>query len=135
MNSLQVFTDALSDGNLNVQIKRKNQTNDNLEDATASDLNVLSTKTKIAETAHLLAQLSPEEKIVWASSTKEEANKYFTNGRYQEAMQLYVQCLAAADFSASRSNGDNQSNKSNNIDALVLPVVCNLGKLFRLFPY
>jgi len=52
-NSLQVFTNALSEGNLNVQIKRKKQNCDSLEDATASELSVLSTKTKIAETAQV----------------------------------------------------------------------------------
>jgi len=62
---------------------------------------------------------------LWATSTKEEAKRFFTSGRYEEAMQLYVQCLAAADFSTSEVNDDNV--KSNNIETLVLPVVCNLG--------
>lgn len=66
----------------------------------------------------MLKGLSSEEKLQWALEAKDNAKKAFKEQRFEVAMNIYVESLAAAEFG---------SNNSESIDLLVVPVVCNLG--------
>jgi hypothetical protein len=68
----------------------------------------------------MIKDLPSEEKLQWAIAAKDNANAFFKQKQFTDAMKIYVECLAAADFGS-----DSQS--SENIDKLVVPVVCNLG--------
>eukprot|EP01035_Chromulina_nebulosa_P031046 gene31046-41349_t len=68
----------------------------------------------------MIKDLPSEEKLQWAITAKENANALFKQKQFTDAMKIYVECLAAADFGS-----DSQS--SENIDKLVIPVVCNLA--------
>ena len=77
----------------------------------------------------MIKDLSSKEKLQWAITAKENANVLFKQKQFHDAIKIYVECLAAADFGSDIKSCEN-------LDTLVVPVVCNLGThLFDSFQY
>lgn len=89
--------DGLSKEGLDVSIKR--QTRDkHLVDSSPNQLAALGTKARLAKTAGLLAKLPTNERTSWALEVKAEANVFYAEGKYQLAMETYLEALTASDF-------------------------------------
>jgi tetratricopeptide (TPR) repeat protein len=109
----------------------------------------------MAYAAQNLKQMKPAERTAWALEMKYYANKLYAERDFKEAMEKYVEALAASNFgtatSASQSSTDDPSiaradlrnndppnveadfvfvsspQSSSNIDSLIIPVLCNLA--------
>ena len=134
---------------MTVQIKRR--CNDgSLIDANENQLSSLNTKARVATAAQGLATLPIEERTAWAIEMKDYANELYANGMFQEAMEKYVEALAASNFgipqtieskrvevkkdllsttspSSSSNLQEPLAKECGNIDSLVAPVLCNMA--------
>mmetsp|Transcript_20352 Transcript_20352/g.45272 ORF Transcript_20352/g.45272 Transcript_20352/m.45272 type:complete len:349 (+) Transcript_20352:91-1137(+) len=125
MNSFDlVFSELQKNSNgMTVNLKRKTKNGD-LIDAKPNELASLGTKSTVASTAGLLAKLNPTEKLEWAIETKNEANEFYAEQEFEQAMIKYVECLAATDFGKA---GAEREGGAGNVDTMVVPVLCNLA--------
>lgn len=115
-------------GGMSCTVKRR--CNDgSLIDVSANQLSTLSTKSRVATAAQALKELPPAERTAWAIEMKDYANELYSTHHIKDAMEKYVEALAASDF----GNGENMqedkdnSNTQNNIDILIMPILCNLA--------
>jgi tetratricopeptide (TPR) repeat protein len=118
------MTDALSTvmremnaSGMRVDLKRRNK-HGSYDDADSGDVELLKSKAMLAQTANALQNLSPEERTRWAIMTKDSANSLYTNKQFKEAIERYLETLAASCF---------DDTDMNNVDSLVVPVLCNLA--------
>lgn len=131
------------------QLKRR-LPDGSLVDTDAKALNSLSTKSRLAYAAQNLKQMKPEDRTAWALEMKDFANALYAEQLIQEAMEKYVEALAASNFGTivpkrvppregtpadDRDVDDSvdldmknvaQANDSN-VDILIIPVLCNLA--------
>lgn len=121
MDPLNKVMNDLKAGGMSMELKRQNQ-HGILEPIKDNEMRTLGTKSKVASTAQLLQNLTPEEKVEWAIDTKDEGNELFKEEKYVEAMEKYVEALAATDFGKA-----DDTDSQGNIDILVVPVLCNLA--------
>jgi tetratricopeptide (TPR) repeat protein len=135
MNSFDLVFSELQKNSkgMTVDLKRKTKAGD-LIDAKPNELASLGTKSTVASTAGLLAKLTPKEKLAWAIETKNEANEFYAEQEFKDAMIKYVECLAATDFgktppegAAEAEGGEGAEAGTSNVDAMVVPVLCNLA--------
>lgn len=122
MNSFDIVFSELKKSGMGVDIKRK-QDDGTMVDAREHELASLGTKSTVASTAGLLKKLPPSERLDWAIETKNEANAFYKDRKFKEAMGKYVECLAATDFGIK----DSENRVGGNVDVLVIPVLCNLA--------
>jgi len=122
MNSFDIVFSELKKSGMGVDIKRKRD-DGTMVDAREHELASLGTKSTVASTAGLLKKLPPNERLDWAIETKNEANAFYKERKFREAMGKYVECLAATDFGAK----DSEKHVGGNVDVLVIPVLCNLA--------
>jgi len=126
---LEVMLASLNSGDMNVQVKRKMK-DGSLADAQPSQLEGLNTKARIATAAQGLKHLPPEERTAWAIEMKDYANELYANNLIQDAMEKYVEALAASDFgkgNTAEESSNGTSSSQDNIDVLILPILCNLS--------
>lgn len=91
----------------------------NIVDAGESDISLLKTKANIASIAQRLSNCSTrDEKLEIALKLKSLANDMFNEASYSDALETYVECLAASSF---------EDDAFNNVDSLVVPVLSNMG--------
>ena len=135
MNSFDIVYQELNKDGMKVDVMRKRK-DGTMEQASARELASLGTKARVASTAGLLKKLSPEEKLTWATETKDEANQLYSQHKYAEAMEMYVEALAGSDFGKKKTTtkfaeggagSREQSHADGNIDTLIIPVLCNLA--------
>ena len=126
-------------GGMSVQVKRR--CNDgSLIDASANQLSTLSTKSRVATAAQALKELPPAERTAWAIEMKDYANELYATNQTRDAMEKYVEALAASNFgadlppllsspavSAAADSVEADSPENSNIDVLVIPILCNLA--------
>jgi len=99
-----------------------------LIDVSANQLSTLTTKSRVATAAQALKELSPKERTEWAIENKDYANELYANNLITEAMEKYVEALAATDFGKGENiHGDASSEEENNVDILVIPILSNLA--------
>lgn len=111
---------------MGVDIKR--QRDDGvMVDAREHELASLGTKSTVASTAGLLKKLTPLERLEWAIETKHEANVFYKEKKFREAMGKYVECLAATDFGSKEAEDASENRSGGNVEVLVIPVLCNLA--------
>lgn len=126
MNSFGIMFEGLKKGGMGVDIKR--QRDDGvMVDAREHELASLGTKSTVASTAGLLKKLTPVERLEWAIETKNEANVFYKEKKFREAMGKYVECLAATDFGSKEAEDASESRSGGNVEVLVIPVLCNLA--------
>ena len=113
---LDVVNQEFSKAGLTPQYKRRCK-DGSLIDASEAELNVLKAQAHVASTAQALQHMEITEKTAWAIDSKELANELYSRGMIKEAMNKYMEALAATDFDA----------QTGNIDVLVIPVLCNLA--------
>ena len=113
---LDVVNHQFSKAGLTPQYKRRCK-DGSLIDASEAELNVLRAQAHVASTAQALQHMKITEKTAWAIDSKELANELYSRGMIKEAMNKYMEALAATDFDA----------QTGNIDVLVIPVLCNLA--------
>ena len=117
INPLDVVLKQLNTEGVSVEVKRQ-RSDGVLEPTKPSELASLGTKSRLAHTANLLSNLTPKEKIEWALEMKDQANDFYRQQNYTDAMHTYVEALTASSFGA---------NEADNTDSLVVPVLCNLA--------
>ena len=121
----EAFLNGFNEGNkegMTIQIKRK------LDDGTLLDVSdntvsALSTKSRIAANAKVINNLSKDERYQWGLEMKTFANKLYSDGQYQEAMEKYAEAITAADFGNVKDNGNDRGN----VETLIIPVLTNLA--------
>ncbi len=153
---LEVMLDTMNENRstsgMTCQIKRR-LPDGSLIDADARALGTLGTKSRMAYAAQNLKQMKPAERTAWALEMKDYANKLYAERDFKEAMEKYVEALAASNFgnisSGSKNLTDDTSKvtedfqnptneeadfvyvsnpqSSSNIDSLIIPVLCNLA--------
>lgn len=121
MDSFGAVMSGLKNNGMAIDIKRKTD-DGHMVDARDNELASLGTKATVASTAGLLKKLQPAERLAWAIETKDEANTFYKEKKFREAMGKYVECLAASDFGSGA--GDKTAG---NVDVLIIPVLCNLA--------
>jgi tetratricopeptide (TPR) repeat protein len=129
MNPLDTMLKQMNKSGVSCEITRQNK-HGILEPVKEAEIKTLTTKSTIATTASLISRLSTAEKLEWAIETKDEGNDLYQRNEYLAAMEKYVECLTASDFGQKPSEEEvalKSHDKSNNIDELVLPVLCNLA--------
>ncbi len=122
MNPLDVVLKELNTGGVSVEVKRQ-RPDGRLESTRPNELATLGTKAKLANTANLLNKLSVEERLVWALEMKNHGNEFYSQQKYFEAMNTYVEALTASSFGGSI----NKDGPDGNVDCMVIPVLCNLS--------
>ena len=75
----------------------------------------------MATVAKALQNLPPEERTKWGIEVKEKGNALYARKEFKEAIEVYMESLAASNFDT------NNNSVSNNVDSLVVPVLCNLA--------
>lgn len=115
MNPLGVLMDEMNKNGVSMEVKRQMK-DGSLATTRPNEIATLNTKARIATTAQLLKKLNEDEKLVWALETKEEGNRLYKEQNFSGALDKYVEALSATDFKSSE-----------NVDNLVLPVLCNLS--------
>lgn len=78
-------------------------------DVSPKELNHLSTKAKMATTAQALKEASQELRNEWALEMRSYANDLYSEGRYEEAMQRYLEALMASDFGRKKPDESTSS--------------------------
>eukprot|EP01035_Chromulina_nebulosa_P006688 gene6688-9038_t len=73
-----------------------------LVDADPNHVLKIKLKAQIANTAQLLANATVDEKTQWAIELREQANQFYYNKQFDLAMECYLQCLVASDFSSDQ---------------------------------
>eukprot|EP01031_Cornospumella_fuschlensis_P047304 gene47304-57946_t len=142
MNPLHKFMSDINNGGVSVELKRQTE-HGILAPVQDKEMKALGTKSRLASTAQLLEKLNPEEKMEWAMETKDEGNQLFAEEKYAEAMEKYVEALAAADFGSKTKkkvkfvDDDNNDHSDasdsgpalneGNVDELVVPILSNLS--------
>ncbi len=102
---------------IDMDLKKKNAAGD-YENASPEDMEMLKTQAKLANTAQALQALEPEKRTEWALGVKMNANELYNKGDTKQAMDKYIEALAASCF---------DEGPLNNVDTLVTPVLCNLA--------
>jgi tetratricopeptide (TPR) repeat protein len=115
MNPLGVLMDEMNKNGVSMEVKRQLK-DGSLATTRPNEIATLNTKARIATTAQLLKNLNKEEKLIWAIQTKEEGNQLYKEQNFSAALDKYVEALSATDFESSE-----------NVDNLVIPVLCNLS--------
>lgn len=115
MNPLGVLMDEMNKNGVSMEVKRQMK-DGSLATTRPNEIATLNTKARIATTAQLLKNLNKEEKLIWAIQTKEEGNQLYKEQNFSAALDKYVEALSATDFESSE-----------NVDNLVIPVLCNLS--------
>lgn len=123
-STLEVMTDSLAKAGIKPQFKRQ-MPDGTLIDTDVSYLDFLHQQARLASTAQAIYGASDEAKTEWAIAMKDYANALYREGHFSKAMEKYVECLTASKFSSEISETD--SSLPDNIDNLVLPVLCNLS--------
>eukprot|EP01031_Cornospumella_fuschlensis_P026246 gene26246-31705_t len=141
MNPLHKFMSDINNGGVSVELKRQTE-HGILAPVQDQEMKALGTKSRLASTAQLLEKLNPEEKLEWAMETKDEGNQLFAEEKYAEAMEKYVEALAASDFGSKTKKkvkfADDDNDQScasdigpvlteGNVDELVVPILSNLS--------
>lgn len=130
---LQQLNSNSASGGMTVSVKRR-CTDGSLIDASANQLSTLSTKSRVATAVQALKELPPVERTAWAIEMKDYANELYATNQTRDAMEKYVEALAATNFGSQEGGGvggesgagaDDEDN--NNIDVLVIPILCNLA--------
>jgi hypothetical protein len=121
-SALEIMISEMQQHNVNVELKQK-MPDGTYQHAADDTIESLSVKSKIASVAQGIHTLSKLERTAWAITTKDKANEMFEQELYKDAMEVYLQALVASDFGGN----DNTSFDNNNIDTLVVPVLCNLA--------
>jgi len=62
-------------------------------------------QSKMKQAAQMVATLSPEKKIEWATMHRQRGNTLFQKGNYKEAMDVYLTCLVAIGNKDDYSGG------------------------------
>ena len=124
-----------ANGGMTVSVKRR-CTDGSLIDASANQLSTLSTKSRVATAAQALKELPPTERTAWAIEMKDYANELYATNQTRDAMEKYVEALAATNFGSqggagagagAGAGGERDNEEDNNIDVLVIPILCNLA--------
>lgn len=126
MNSFDIVFSEMRKSGMAVDIKRKGD-DGVMVDAREHELASLGTKSTVASTAGLLKKLPPHERLAWAIETKDEANVFYKERKFKEAMGKYVECLAATDFGTKNEGDNEETSAGGNVEVLVIPVLCNLA--------
>ena len=144
MNTFDIVFNEMQSNGVDCDIKKKDQYG-NLVSVKKNELEALGTKSIIASTSKLLMKLNKREQLVWALETKDDGNQLFKRGLFNDAMNKYVEALAAADFGNdnqstitlvdSRVDEVNDEGESihhhhvinGNVNELVIPILCNLA--------
>jgi len=115
---------ANAPGGMTCTVKRR-CTDGSLIDVSANQLSTLSTKSRVVTAAQGLKSLPAEERTAWAIEMKDYANELYANKQIRDAMERYVEALAASDF----GDGANfhSDDGSDNVNVLVMPILCNLA--------
>ncbi len=81
--------------------------------------------------------MNPDQKTEWAEFQRKEGNKYFENGDFREAMDVYLTCLVAIEPQVSNSKNiggntcyDDTTNSNQDFpseEEILLPVLLNLA--------
>jgi len=137
---------------MSCQVKRR-LPDGTMVDADPKALGSLSTKSRMAYAAQNLKKMTASERTAWALEMKEYANALYAEQMITEAMEKYVEALAASNFgaitpkkvvTAAKASGDAQGGEDpagnadldlthtsrhsdNNVDDLIVPVLCNLA--------
>ena len=75
-----------------------------LQDADPRALDALGTKSRMAYAAQNLKSMAPEARTAWALEMKDFANTLYAQQNFVEAMEKYVEALAASDFGTIKSS-------------------------------
>ena len=89
------------------------------EDASKRDLKLLSEQSRIANISQELSHLCLTERNAWALARRSDGNLQFERGNYSTAAQIYFEALAASNLNVGRNE--------DNIDEVVIPLICNLA--------
>jgi len=109
------------------QVKRR-CADGSLVDASANQLSTLSTKSRVVTAAQALKDVPPTERTAWAIEMKDYANELYANHQIRDAMEKYVEALAASDFGGGENlQADVSCPTSDNINVLIIPILCNLA--------
>ena len=100
---------------MQVEFLRKTAGGD-LIPASSRELGVLDVKSKVATHSQLLSTASAAEKLQWALEMKDYANGLYSEQRYEEAMDKYVEALTASDFGTCSKPVSSSSSDTTPID-------------------
>ena len=76
----------------------------------------------------MTADMTPQQKIEWATHQRKEGNRLFANHEYHEAMDVYLTCLVAIDTSNDAAQENNSSSFQLQCEnEIQLPVLLNLA--------
>jgi len=117
--------------------------------ATEEEITSADMKNKLEQAAQFTSKMSTEQKIEWAHKQRQSGNALYQQGKYKEAIDIYLTCLIVRDTSANTTSttttttknkdddtdnddGDGKKAKAavvdNNMEALILPVMNNLAQ-------
>lgn len=102
---------------------------------------------KVKQAAAVISSMSDDEKLNWAKQQRQHGNRFFQNGDYKKAMDIYMTCLVAMNPACFDQNTESQTtyiNDSTNDESithhpstavivdksqreLLLPVLLNLS--------
>ena len=109
------------------QVKRRCE-DGSLLDVNANQLSTLSTKSRVATAAQALKDVPAAERTAWAIEMKDYANELYANQQIRDAMEKYVEALAASDFGGGENmQCDSTSPTTDNVNVLIMPILCNLA--------
>lgn len=93
-------------------------------------------QSKLKQAAHATSGLKNAEKLEWAKLQRAEGNRLFAAAEYNEAMDVYLTCLVAADQSGPKKTATTEAADDGDDDAVAkaraerevqLPVLLNLA--------
>ena len=151
---MQSMNEDKANTGMSCHVKRK-LPDGTMVDADPKALGSLGTKSRMMYAANNLKQMSPSERTTWALEMKEYANALYAEQSIPEAMEKYVEALAASNFGTimtpkvdppkeeaaaeavveadagtadlDLTGGKDSKFSDNNVDTLIVPVLCNLA--------
>lgn len=85
---------------------------------------------KLQQASQIVSQLNRDEKLQWAREQRQLGNQLFQEGKYKEAMDVYLTCLVALEYTSKDhdSQDDVQMKSIDEMDKdIKMPVLLNLA--------
>jgi tetratricopeptide (TPR) repeat protein len=85
---------------------------------------------KLQQASQIVSQLNCDEKLQWATEQRQVGNQLFQEGKYKEAMDVYLTCLVALEYTSKDhdSQDDVQMKSIDEMDKdIKMPVLLNLA--------
>ncbi|CAB9506571.1 expressed unknown protein [Seminavis robusta] len=90
--------------------------------ATDEEMSSQDMKNKLEQAAQLTSKMSLEQKIEWAQKQRQQGNQLYQEGKYKQAIDIYLTCLVVRDTTQQ------QQKVVDDLQVFILPVMNNLAQ-------